>query len=120
MNTLMVVLANLGNLLVLVTGLMFVLKPTFVQKMGLMITDPMASGELRGIGGCFVGLALAVFYLKSSPVYLTAGVVFAGASLAKLASAFIDKPPVSKIVAGIFADAVVAGCLLAGTQIAST
>lgn len=119
MNTLMVVLANLGNLLILLTGLMFMFKPAFVQKTGLMITGPSGTAELRGIGGCFTGLALAVFFTMSAPVYLAAGVVFIGATLAKLASAFVDKPPVSTIVVGIIVDAAIGGCLLAGTQIAA-
>jgi uncharacterized protein YjeT (DUF2065 family) len=120
MNTLMVIFANLGNLLILVVGLMFLLKPAFVKSLGLMITDPTGNAELRGIGGCFVGLALAVFFMMSSPVYLAAGMVFIGASLAKLVSVFVDKLPFSKILPGIIADAVIGGCLLAGTQIAMT
>jgi hypothetical protein len=106
----------LGVLAVLAIGLFGLLRPAaFAAQVGVRADSPAGMGELRAVFGGFMLAMVAALVLIGSPaVYLTVGLLWVGAAIAKVISFVLDRPPLKDGVQGVVSDVVVAGLLLSG------
>ena len=108
--------SSLGVLALFTIGALGLLKPTFLASLaGVRADRPAGVMELRAVfGGLMLGMVAALVYIGSPVVYLTVGLAWTGATIAKVISFFLDRPPVKDSLQGIISDLVCAGLLLSG------
>jgi hypothetical protein len=108
--------SSLGVLALFTIGALGLLKPTFVASLaGVRADRPAGVMELRAVfGGLMLGMVAALVYIGSPIVYLTVGLAWTGAAIAKVISFFLDRPPLKDSLQGIISDLVCAGLLLSG------
>lgn len=106
----------LGVLALLAIGISGLLWPTsFAAQVGVRADTPAGMGELRAVfGGFMLGMVAALVWIGSSVVYLTVGLLWVAASLAKVISAYLDHPTMNDALQGIISDVVIAALLLSG------
>ena len=73
---------------------------------------PLALGELRtALGSNFLVLATALVYFRNAELFLVLALLWAAATVVKLVSFVLDRPPASQAIVGIVVD-VVMGLLM--------
>ncbi|MBP1685851.1 MAG: hypothetical protein H6Q33_1994 [Deltaproteobacteria bacterium] len=114
--TVLRITSTLGVLVLLAIGVFGLLRPTaFAAQVGVRADTPAGMGELRAVFGGFMLAMVAALTLIGSPVvYLTVGVLWLGAGVAKTISFFLDRPAIKDGVQGIVSDAVIAALVLSG------
>jgi hypothetical protein len=114
--TLLRITSTLGVLGLLAIGVFGLLRPAaFAAQVGVRADTPAGAGELRAVFGGFMLAMVAALVLIGSPaVYLTVGLLWVGAGIAKAISFVLDPPAINDAVQGIAADLVFAVLLLSG------
>lgn len=78
----------------------------------IKVGGPLALGELRtALGSNFLVLATALVYFRNAELFLVLAFLWAAATVVKLVSFVLDRPPASQAVVGIVVD-VVMGLLM--------
>jgi len=110
------VTSTLGVLGLLAIGVFGLVRPAaFAAQVGVRADTPAGIGELRAVFGGFMLAMVAALVLIGSPVvYLTVGLLWLGAGVAKGISFFLDHPAFKEGVQGIVTDLILAALLLSG------
>jgi len=114
--TVLRITSGLGVLALLAMGVFGLLRPTaFAAQVGVRADTPAGVGELRAVfGGFMLAMVAALVWIGTPAVYLTVGLLWVGAGIAKAISFFLAPPPINDAVQGIAADLVFAALLLSG------
>lgn len=82
------------------------------ESQNIKLGGPLALGELRvALGSNFFVLATALAWLRSAELFLVLAVMWAVATVVKLVSFALDRPPFAQGVVGVMVD-VVMGLLM--------
>jgi hypothetical protein len=114
--TVLRITSTLGVLGLLAIGVFGLLRPAaFAAQVGVRADTPAGIGELRAVfGGFMLAMVVALVCIGSPAVYLTVGVLWVGAGMAKAISFLLDPPRINDAVQGIGSDLVLAVLLLSG------
>jgi hypothetical protein len=81
----------------------------------IKLDGPLAGGELRvALGSNFFVIASALAWLRSAELFLVLAVMWAVATVVKLVSFALDKPPVAQGIVGVMVDVVMALLMYSG------
>lgn len=116
MDTLIDWLPRVGALLTLVLGLIGFFKPRLItDAQHIELNSPMALSEARVVfGGLHLGGGIMALALNEPVVYMTLGVAWTFALLARFYSMMIDKTSLKQSLPGIIVDGVMAALFLSG------
>jgi hypothetical protein len=106
----------IGSILTIGLGVFGLLKPkTLGAATGIQPINASGVMELRALfGGVLLVLGLCALIARQPDIYLVTGLAFVGASIVKLISLSVDRPPVSQVLPGILFDLIVGLALSSG------
>lgn len=109
-------LPRVGALLTLVLGLIGFFKPRLItDAQHIELGSPMALSEARVVfGGLHLGGGIMALALNEPVVYMTLGMAWTFALLARFYSMMIDKTSLKQSLPGIIVDGVMAALFLSG------
>ncbi|MDG2045679.1 MAG: hypothetical protein P8J79_00565 [Halioglobus sp.] len=116
MDTFLDWLPRVGALLTLVLGLIGFFKPRLItDAQHIELGSPMALSEARVVfGGLHLGGGIMALALNEPVVYMTLGMAWTFALLARFYSMMIDKTSLKQSLPGIIVDGVMAALFLSG------
>jgi|TARA_R110002072_G_scaffold15489_2_gene62026 hypothetical protein len=116
MDTVIDWLPRVGALFTVVLGLIGFFKPRLItDSQQIELSGPMALSEARVVfGGLHLGCGIMALALNAPLVYMTLGVAWAFALLARFYSMMVDKTSLKQSLPGIVVDGIMAALFLSG------
>lgn len=116
MMTLLVVGSWLGIALTYAIGLGGLFATAkMADSQNIKLGGPLALGELRvALGSNFIVLASALAWLRSAELFLVLAVMWALATVVKIISFALDRPPLAQGIVGIMVDVVMGVSMYSG------
>lgn len=116
MMTLLVVGSWLGIALTYAIGLGGLFATAkMAESQNIKLGGPLALGELRvALGSNFFVLAMALVWTRSAELFLVLAVMWAVATVVKLVSFALDRPPLAQGVVGVLVDVVMGVLMYSG------
>ena len=106
----------LGVLALLAMGVFGLFRPAgFAAQVGVRAENALGLGELRALfGGFMLAMAAVLVCIGTPGMYLSIGLLWVGATVAKTLSIFLDNPPTKEGIQAVVADVVIAALVLSG------